>query len=201
MIILDIPQQSPEWFKARAGIPSASCFDQILTPAGLPSKQTQKYLYQLAGERLAGVKTETYQNATMLRGIEMEAEARLYFEMLYNVEIKQIGFCYPDEKKLYGCSPDGLNESFGLEIKCPLIQTHVSYLLENKVPNEYIPQVQGSMLITGFSSWYFMSYYPSLPALIKKVERDWDYTARLKVALDEFCKDLDEVTEKLRKLA
>ena len=200
MIILDVPQRSDEWFKARAGIPSASEFDKILTPLGSPSKQADKYMKHLARERLTGPSKEGYQNATMLRGIELEVEARLYFEMLYDVEIKEVGFCYSDEKKLYGCSPDGLNESFGLEIKCPEDHTHITYLFENKLPTDYIPQVQGGMLVTGFSSWYFLSYFPGLAPLIIQVLRDWDYTARLKVALDEFCIELDELTERLRKL-
>ena len=34
MLILDIPQGSDEWLKARAGLISASNFGKILTPTG-----------------------------------------------------------------------------------------------------------------------------------------------------------------------
>jgi hypothetical protein len=200
MIILDFPQQSPEWFAARCGIPSASCFDKIVTAKGEPSKQAQSYLYQLAGERITGAKVETYQNAAMQRGNELEAEARQLFSMVRDVEVRQVGICYFDERKSFSCSPDGLMEREGLEIKCPLIHTHVGYLLEGALPMDYFQQVQGSMLVTGFPAWSFMSYYPGLPPLIIRVERDNAFCARLKVALDEFCSRLDEVEKKLREL-
>ena len=83
----------------------------------------------------------------------------------------------------------------GLEIKCPKDHTHVGYLRSQKIPTKYIPQVQGSMLVTGFKSWYFMSYYPAMPPLIIEVKRDDEYIAKLKDALDEFCDKLDEVTK------
>lgn len=201
MIIETFEQLSPEWFAARAGIPTSSCFDKIVTTKGEPSKSAQNYMYQLAGERLAGVKTATYQNAAMLRGIEMQGEAVALFTFLKDVEVKEVGLCYRDEQKRYSCSPDGLMGLEGLEIKCPLIHTHVGYLLSGSLPMDYYQQVQGSMLVTGFSSWWFMSYYPGLPPLIIRVERDDVFCSKLKVALDEFCYNLDKITEKLKAMA
>ena len=75
MIRLDVEQGSREWLEARAGTPSASNFDKIVTTKGEPSKQAKNYLYELAGERIAGPKPETYQSAAMVRGLETEAEA------------------------------------------------------------------------------------------------------------------------------
>ncbi len=200
MLRLDVKQGSPEWFTARAGIPGASCFDRIVTTKGEPSKQAKNYLYELAGERIVGAKMETYQNAAMQRGIEMEAEARALFQMIKDVEVEEVGICYPDEGKRYACSPDGLLQDAGLEIKCPLIHTHVGYLLAGTLPTDYTQQVQGSMLVTGFERWFFMSYYPGLPPLILKVNRDWKFTATLKIELEAFCEELDAVETRLREL-
>jgi len=199
MIRLDLQQGGPEWLFARAGTPSASNFDKVVTTKGEPSKQAKNYLYELAGERIAGPKPETYQSAAMLRGLETETEARAYFELVEDAEVQQTGICYTDDKR-FACSPDGLMEDCGLEIKCPLIHTHVGYLLSGILPSDYFAQVQGSMLVTGFSHWFFISYYPGLPALILDVQRDWAFTAALKVALDDFCSELDALTEKLRGL-
>jgi len=200
MIKIDCEQLSPEWFQARAGKPSASRFDKIVTSKGEPSKQSKNYMYELAGENLTEVKTETYQNAAMQRGIELESEARSLFEMAYDVEVKQVGLVYPDEQKRYCCSPDGLLEDSGLEIKCPLIHTHVSYLLENKLPTDYIQQVQGSMLIMGFDHYFFMSYYPGLPPLILKIERDEEFIAKLATELNKFTIELASVVRKLKEM-
>lgn len=202
MITLEIEQGSVEWFDARAGRPTASCFDQIITPkTGKPSAQAQKYLYTLAGERLAGCKAETFQSDWMKRGTEIEQEARDLFQMVRDVEVKQVGLIYPDEQKLYSCSPDGILETEGLEIKCPAMHTHVGYLLAGGLPGEYISQVQGGMLITGFMAWNFMSYYPGLPPLMVKVLRDDAFCAKLKVELADFCGKLADVEAQLRKLA
>ena len=200
MIRLDIEQGSREWLETRSGTPSASNFDKIVTTKGEPSKQAKNYLYELAGERVAGPKPETYQNAAMLRGLELEVEARAYFELVQGVEVWQTGICFTDDKR-FSCSPDGLLPEAGLEIKCPLIHTHVGYLLTGDLPNDYFAQVQGSMLVTGFTHWFFLSYYPGLPALILDVQREWEFTAKLRVALDEFCQELDELEKKLRRLA
>jgi hypothetical protein len=92
-------------------------------------------------------------------------------------------------------------ETEGIEVKCPLIHTHVGYLLAGTLPTDYFQQVQGSMFVTGFSSWWFMSYYPAIPPLIIQVKRDDAFCAKLKVALDSFCNELDEITDKLKALA
>lgn len=201
MIVLDCEQNSQEWMEARAGIPTSSCFGQIVTPKqGKASAQAQKYLYTLAGERIAGVKADSYNGFWMERGLEIEAEARNLFQVIRDVEVKQVGLVYPDERKLWACSPDGLMELEGLEIKCPAMHTHVGYLLAGELPADYIPQIQGSMLITGFMAWWFMSYYPGLPPLMIKVKRDNEFCAKLKVALEEFCQRLDEVEGQLRRM-
>ena len=81
MIALELQQQTPEWFAARCGVPSASNFDKIVTTKGEPSKQAQKYLWQLAGERVTGKQEESFTSGHMQRGIELEAEARQFYEL------------------------------------------------------------------------------------------------------------------------
>lgn len=199
MVVVDVVQGTPEWFAARAGIPSASSFDKIITTTGTPSKQSQKYLYQLAGERITGKAEESYQNSHMTRGIEMEAEARNLYSMINNVEIETVGVCYPDKKKLCVASPDGLVGKEGLvEIKCPLIHTHVGYLLDGALPTEYFQQVQGQLFVTGRKWVDFVSYYPGLKHLIIRVERDEKFIRALSVELEVFNKQLDEITAKIK---
>ena len=90
---------------------------------------------------------------------------------------------HPDEPGI-GCSPDGIIGDNGLlEIKCPF---NASKWVRRKfagltVPSEYVPQVQGSLWVTG-RKWYAFAYYDGRmqnagldPLLITKVERDDDY--------------------------
>lgn len=201
MIIETVEQGSDAWFALRAGIPTASNFGQIITPkTRKPSSQAKKYMHTLAGERITGAKAESFQSQWMERGIQVEAEARAMFSMLKDVEIEEVGLVYQDERRLWAASPDGLLNDPGLELKCPAMHTHVGYLLDGGIPRDYIPQVQGSMMITGYRSWWFYSYYPGLPPLIIRVERDDKFCATLTVLLEEFCEELDLIERKLREL-
>lgn len=199
MIALNIPQGTPEWASARVGRPTASNFEKLITTAGLPSKQREKYLWQVAGESVTGVMTETYQNGAMQRGIELEAEARSLYELTQGVTVEQVGICYPDEKKLCSCSPDGLvGKDGGMEIKCPSIHTHVGYLLGNELPTEYFQQVQGSLYVTGRKWWDYVSYFPGLRPLIVRVKPDKKFIDSLDAEIKKFVEELETIKEKIR---
>lgn len=198
MIVIEMEQGSPEWLSLRAGLPTASGFDKIVTSKGEPSKGAKKYLYQLAGERLTGAPRDTYQSAAMQRGQELEAEAREAYSFLTDNEVLPVGFCFRDERRLYGCSPDGLiGGDGGLEIKCPTLPVAVEYLDYGKLPTDYFQQVQGNMFITGRAWWDFLSYYPGLPPLLVRVKRDEDFMQALEKELEDFCGKLNGLISKL----
>lgn len=197
MKIIQVKQGSPEWHACRAGVPSASNFDMIVTSKGEPSKQAQKYMYRLAGECITGTPEETYQNAAMQRGVELEAEARMFYEMTNDCKIEQVGFCLADGG--WGCSPDGLVNGDGLiEIKCPSMAVHVGYLLDGKIPTDYFQQTQGQLLVTGRKWLDFISYYPAMKPLIVRVERDEEFIIKLEVELKKFIKELEEIVNKIK---
>lgn len=199
MITLDIEQGSVEWLSARCGIPTASNFDKIVTTKGELSKQAQKYLYQLAGERVTGIPSENFESTWMARGKEVEQEARDFYELMSNETVEQVGICYLNEDKKVGCSPDGLVGEEGLlELKCPAIFTHVGYLVEGKLPTEYFTQVQGQLFVTGRKWSDFVSYYPGIRPLIVRVQRDEEFIKKLESALNDFCKQLEETVERIR---
>ena len=199
MLIIDCEQMSEQWFALRTGIPTASNFDKIVTTKGDKSKQREKYLWQLAGERVTGIKEETFQNGTMKRGIEMESEARTLYELMTGQEIQTAGLCFQNEKKLCACSPDGLiGEDGGIEIKCPTLAVHVGYLLAGKLPTIYFQQIQGSLYITGRKWWVFFSYYPGMKPLLIKVDRDEAFIKALDHEMKIFCAEIDKVTNEIR---
>ena len=199
MKIIDVIQGSPEWHAARCGIPSASNFDKIITREGKPSKTITKYMYQLAGERVAGKAVDSYQNASMLRGIEMEDEARKLYELITGSPVTQVGLCVTEGKSIYCASPDGLVKKDGLvEIKCPEIQTHVSYLINGGLVEDYFQQLQGQLLVTGRKWVEIISYYPGLKPLLIPVERDEKFLTMLKASLEVFCAKLNDLAERIK---
>lgn len=191
MIKLNVEQNSPEWFTARCGIPTASCFKEVFTSQGKPSTSASTYLNKLLAEWLTGDKTDIKQTEWMERGILLEQEARDFYQFQTDNEVDQVGLIYKDETRMISCSPDGLiNDDHGLEIKCPAAHTHVKYLLANKLPSEYVPQVQGSMLVTGAKQWDFVSYHPDINPLLITVKRDDEYIEKLETELNKFVSKL-----------
>ncbi len=205
MIILDVPQGTPEWYAARCGIPTASDFSKILTSRGLPSTQVTDYIHTLVAEVLATIPLPSYTSAWMARGQETEQEALNFYAFTqsgtvqYWSKVQQVGLCYQNEERLWSCSPDALvGEDGGLELKCPSPHYHIKYLLEGKLPCAYKAQVQGSLWITGRDWWDFMSYHPGLPAFIIRVERDEAYIGRLAKAVVDTSERVNEKIEILR---
>ena len=198
MKIIECVQKTPEWYSARCGMPTASSFDKIITSEGKQSKQRTKYIYQVAGESITGVPEETYQSGAMLRGVEMEAEARAYYSLVNDTDIQQVGFCISEDIQC-GASPDGLIGERGLiEIKCPNLATHVGYLLEGKLPTDYFQQVHGELFVTDRDWCDFVSYYPGIRPFILRVKRDDVFIEQLSKELKLFCQELNLVIGKIK---
>ncbi len=206
MIIEDsFEQRSDAWREAKAGIPGASSFNKIVTSKGAPSKQAKDYIYQLAGEKILGRIEETYTSFAMQQGIDREDEARRLYELITGKQVHQVALVYKNESKTVSCSPDGLldaerlEDQKGLEIKCPMLKTHVKYLLDNTtLTKEYFIQVQGSMFVCGFGQYDLMSYVPGMPPIILTIERDHDFTANLEYEMSNFIRELKSVYAKLK---
>lgn len=197
-----MPQYSPEWWETRRGVPTASSFDRILTGGGKPSAQQDDYVAELIGDihtLLPNFFSERpAANRAMQHGTDTEPEARRWFEMESELEVRQVGFCLSDDGR-FGCSPDGLVYTGGellaaLELKCPQPKTQVRYVLDDELPNAYRPQVHGQLLVTGLPCVHFVSYCPGLPPLVKRIEPD-DYTARLAEELERFWGKLSAAKE------
>ena len=189
MKIVNVKQGTPEWFTARAGIPTASAFDKIITPkTGKPSSQQFGYICELIADRIMGGPPEGIESWTsraVQYGIDTEPEARAYYELHTDYKVQQVGFVTTDDGTA-GCSPDGLvGDDGGLELKCPMAKTHVEYLLKGELPDAYKCQVHASLLITGRKWWDFCSYCIGFPPFIIRVKPD-DFTVAMGDCLADF---------------
>lgn len=200
VIVTDIAQGSPEWLALRCGIPTASEFSKLVTSTGKTSTQATGYMHKLLADWLIGTSTSIEQTDWMLRGIELEDEARDWYAMQRDAEVTQVALAYRDESRMVACSPDGLvADDGGLEIKCPAPHTHVGYLLAGRLPSDYVAQVQGSMYVTGRQWWDFVSYHPDIDPLLIRVERDEEYIAALDTAVRAFVARLLDARADLEK--
>ena len=193
-------QGSPEWHNARVANPGVSNLSKIITSTGKPSTQRKTYLHQMAGEKILGKKEESFSSPAMSRGTEMEPEARSFFQIISGLEVEEVALCYANELKQYHCSPDGLlvGRKAGLEIKNPLLSTHIGYLDRGVLPTTYKLQVMGSMAITGYESWHFFSNYPGIKPLWIEVKRDEILINIIIESLQKFVYDMNELVKKLK---
>ena len=199
MKIIPCTQGSPEWHAARLGIPTASNFGKIVTPACAASKSAEGYMHQLVAERLIGHPCGEIDTPWMQRGQITEAEAVAYYELQRGVDTQAVGFVTTDDGSA-GCSPDRLiRDDGGLEIKCPSAAVHVGYLLERE-PRKYWPQIQGALWITGRRWWDFLSYCPELPPALIRFERNEQFIASLASAVETFNEHLDAAHRRLAEM-
>lgn len=191
MRILQIEQGSDEWLQARLGKPTASRFGDIVTPEkGDKSKTYTTYLYELLGELLAGDRDESYRSQWMDRGNELEEHAREKYEFLKDTTIDTVGIVFNDDLTI-GASPDGLiGYNAGVEIKCPKASTIVKYMIEDRLPLIYKPQVQGNLWICEREYWDFIAYHPNTNMFIHRVYRDEDYIKKMSSYLSDFVDEL-----------
>ena len=195
-------QNSLEWLTLRAGIPTASEFDAIISPTWEIRKgqKPQSYLARKLAEKWIGGPVADFQTLDMELGKIQEDEAIPAFTFLTGIPVTRVGLVTTDDGRV-GCSPDGLlPDGCGLEIKCPSITTHVGYLLRGELPKEYAAQVYGSLYVTGFHQWKFMSYHRKLPPLILTIERDEQINALINEALEKFIERFDSEWSRLVEL-
>lgn len=198
-IITNIEQGSEEWLKLRLGIATASNFDKIVTSKGDVSKTISKYALELASQFLITEPEETYKSADMQRGNDLEPEARdAYEEFTFN-NVKQVAFIKNGD---YGYSPDGLVGDDGLiEIKCPNQNTHTKYLFDDRLPVEYVQQVQGGLYVSGRQWCDFVSYHPNFKEekklFIKRVFRDEKFIQKLEIGIIELIAIRNQFLKKL----
>jgi putative phage-type endonuclease len=165
MIICTAEQRTAEWHQDRAGRLTGSVAADMLAS---PSTQAhQGLLARLVAERLTETpELDSYMNADMQRGIDLEPEARKTYEVMTGNIVEEVGFIQHD-KYLAGCSVDGLLSDGIIEIKCPRPSGHLATKKAGAVPSKYIPQITHNLWVTGgnFCGNFcdYISYCPALP--------------------------------------
>lgn len=190
MIVHPAPQKSAEWLLARATIPTASEFSNLVTPKfeirKWSTEMPNTYLCRKLAEKWLGGPLMGFNSFATEQGEIVEEEGIRSLEFEFGWKVQRVGLVLTDDK-LIGCSPDGLiGEDDGLELKCPNPETHIKYLLNGDLPPDYGPQVHGALLVTGRTKWTFVSYRRRMPPFIFHVPKDDAIQDKLSEALAEF---------------
>jgi putative phage-type endonuclease len=203
--MIEVEQGTPEWFALRLGKVTASRIkDVIATTKTGYSTSRDKYMTQLLLERITNTVAESYTNDAMTWGTEQEPFARAKYEGLASTLVEQVAFVNHPTIPMSGASPDGLVMDDGLvELKCPMSHTHLESILGG-IYDQYMPQVQWQMAVTGRSYTDLCSYDPRFPEhlqlVVKRIPRDDDYIAKLEKEVIKFLAELDDKVNKLNQL-
>jgi len=174
-------QRSPEWGQERLGKMGGSKIKNIVD-----AKMKIKAIGPLrtaASKMIAEQQTlqscdSEYQNDSMEHGNEYEPHV---IEKYTDENHLYVGLVTNETYPSFEVSPDMIFAKFGVpfkgcEIKCPNSDTHVKWMIENKVPTEHMPQcIKYFVMMPSLESLRFISYDPRNdinPYFVKTINRD-----------------------------
>lgn len=200
-------QQTPGWFKDRAGRATGSrAKDIFATIKSGEAAARRDYRIELVTERLTGeAAPQGFVSKEMQWGTDQEPFARMAWENRQGHIVRECGFAFHTEI-MAGCSVDGVlevNRRRGIfEAKAPKSATHIKYLMDNRVPPEYMPQITHNMWIMEAEFAEFCSFDPRLPENLQlfciHVERDDKAVFQHERDIIAFLAEVDELENTLR---
>ncbi len=198
----DVDQGSAHWYKLRAGRPTASNFDKIITPAKMElSAQRRPYACRIIAERLMNWQADSLDKITHIQaGKENEPLAVQQFEFVTETKTKKVGFVETDDGR-FGASPDrvaGIHDTsvdLVAEVKCPTVPVQMERLIfgqdDEKAKAMYRCQVQGQLWVAEADKAVFYSYHPRMPQYLVRTGRDDAFIAKLAAAMEQFSDELE----------
>jgi hypothetical protein len=170
--------------------------------AGEPAKFTaEEDILFSREEELAAKEEKSFEyNIPVKYGKQLEPFARAYYQTKTGHAVTEVGFIAHDSGG-FGCSPDGLvpymdGYSHGCEIKCPIPETHIGWLLDGGLPDDHKFQVHACMAVTGLDRWDFLSYCPGEAPLLIGVHRD-SFTDQLEAGLKTLVIEKEKIKRRL----
>jgi putative phage-type endonuclease len=196
--VINAPQRSQEWFDARLGRVTGSNAKAVWdkTAKGLRTSKWQSYQDQLVAETLTGISADdVFVTNDMQRGVELEPIARHALARHIGVEIRETGFVSHNVMCI-GSSLDGDIGNFEaiVELKCPRTTTHLRYIEEGKLPDDYAGQCMHNLYVTGAPTLFFGSFDDRLPPHLQLFVQE--IQAR-DLPMEEYERDLKEFLQQL----
>jgi putative phage-type endonuclease len=198
-------QGSSDWFDARCGkVTGSRVADAIAVLKRKEGEAACRYKLkrQIAREILTGLHADSYVSKAMENGLAREPLARTEYELKTGNDVRLVGFVGHPSIERAGFSPDGITGKDGIiEIKCPLPETHIDYLIGKKVPEDYEPQCMWGLAVTEREWCDFISYDPDQvkrhQLLIVRMHRDEKIIAEMNAAVLKFLEEVDDLVHKL----
>jgi putative phage-type endonuclease len=166
----NIEQGSYEWHEIRHGKIGGTASKGLFV-------KSDTLLFDLLAEKTESfIEEESYISDDMLRGMQLEPEAREWANKNFNCEFIECGWIQSDIEIL-GISPDGITADFkqAIEIKCPQAKRHIQTVIENEIPLDNLHQCLHYFTVNDrLEKLHFISYRPESikPTFTKTLTRD-----------------------------
>lgn len=202
-------QRTDKWFQDRCGKFTGSRFVDVLArnkKTGEPLEAYNKCVWQVVTERISGAPLEGPTGRALQWGTDVEPFARQAYELETGFIVTESEFVTHPKYPFAGCSPDGLvSDIGGIEMKCPKDSTlHLQRFLGG-IPDEYRPQCQGFLWVTGREWIDFVSYdprqTPEFQMLKVRAYRNETLIAQIENAVIQAEADANELIERLKRSA
>jgi predicted phage-related endonuclease len=194
-------QQDGNWWNDRLGKLTGSRMSAAMSflKSGKESSERKNLRIEIVQERITQTFADKYVTADMQWGVDQEAAAKEAFEKLTGLTVTDVGFIDHPTISFCGCSPDGFtSDGCLIEVKCPKTKTHMGYIIDQVVPEEYKPQMILQSAVTGKDIW-FVSYDPRMgpgkELFIRKFKPTHEEIKAVETAAEEFLKECDDLFE------
>lgn len=198
-ILTNIEQWTPEWINARRWVITGTRLKSVMSKKW--TKARNSMIDELIAEEMSPDEWR-YVSDAMINWTILEPQAREEFERITGKKVETVWFCLDDKKNCIWYSPDWLIKvrwkyKEWIEIKCPWAKNHIRYILDNKIPDEYLWQVVHAFIVNNdLQRLYFISHNPhmyieKLRTHIIPVTREdlLDEIGRAQSAIDDFVGD------------
>jgi putative phage-type endonuclease len=199
----EVTTSRDEWHQKRLGKLTSSRYENMMQKGKGEKRfgtECMKYVYEKVAELLTNA-PHVVESQAMTWGSNMEAEAIKKYEEETGNKVTPADFIEFGE--FAGGTPDGLVGDDGIiEVKCPFNPAnHIEYILSNKVPDKYLFQVQGNMMVTSRKWCDFISYDPrvnedKLKIFIVRVERNEEIITAIRERITEVSELVKELYTK-----
>lgn len=151
---IDVKQGSPEWHKLRADLWTGSRAIKLLQGKPLPND------------------SNTFTTPAMRRGTTLEPVAIMEYERKVGHRVRRPGFAINSAYPNAGYSPDGIDGTWLLEVKCANGENH-ERLVRGDIPIEYQAQMLFGMIITGLRKAKLLAFNPEYSEQLSIIEFDY----------------------------
>lgn len=167
----DIQQQTPEWHEIKYRKIGGTRSANIIGKGDLNTVFID-LLSEFLEEYEPFDEDSSFESYDMLRGNNLEPDARQYLNEYYKINLQTTGWLQNKENKLLGISPDGITEDnkIACEIKCLSKKEHTRILYKQQIPEKYIPQCIHYFTVNPtLDTLFFIAYRPEAPKHFVKV--------------------------------